>query len=85
MLLTDKGFYDSDSVQILLNHLIQTVIRIKYTFKIRMYMLRQPDQINPSTGMVARKIKEIFTLIVNDMIIAKIIIIGARTATRMSI
>ena len=44
MLLTDKGFYDSDSVQILLNHLIQTVIRIKYTFKIRMYMLRQPDQ-----------------------------------------
>ena len=44
MLLTANGFYDSDSVQILLNHLIQSVIRIKYTFKIRMYMLRQPDQ-----------------------------------------
>ena len=35
--------------------------------------------------MVARKIREIFTLIVKDMIIAKTIMIGARTATRMII
>ena len=44
MILTDKGFYNSDSMQVLLNDLIQTVIRLKYTLKIRMHMLRQPDQ-----------------------------------------